>query len=167
MTAIAPALPWPVQVAGSLQAPDGAPAPQVQAVQYLGELPHQDLLARMRDASIFVSPALYEPFGLTVLEAAACGCALILADLPSFRELWDGAALFADARDHDALGAAVQTLCDDEARRQALQAAARARASRYSTAAMGDAYRRLYGEMTVSRPVPAMATGPGVMEARA
>ena len=34
----------------------------------------------MQRAEVFVSPAVYEPFGLTVLEAAAAGCALVLAD---------------------------------------------------------------------------------------
>ena len=36
-----------------------------------------------------VSPALYEPFGLAVLEAAQAGCALVLSDIPTFRELWE------------------------------------------------------------------------------
>ena len=34
-------------------------------------------------------PARYEPFGLSILEAALSGCALVLGDLPSLRELWD------------------------------------------------------------------------------
>jgi hypothetical protein len=40
-----------------------------------------------------VGPSV-EPFGLAVLEAAQAGCPLVLSDLPGFRELWDGAALF-------------------------------------------------------------------------
>ena len=47
---------------------------------------------------IFVSAARYEPFGLAVLEAAQAGCALVLSDIPTFRELWDGAALFVPRR---------------------------------------------------------------------
>ncbi len=31
-------------------------------------------------------PARYEPFGLSVLEAALSGCALVLGDIPSLRE---------------------------------------------------------------------------------
>ena len=60
----------------------------------------------MRQAAIFVAPALYEPFGLGVLEARARGCALVLVHIPTFRELWDGAALFADPRDDEALAQA-------------------------------------------------------------
>ncbi len=43
---------------------------------------------------IFVSTSLYEPFGLAVLEAAQAGCPLVLSDIATFRELWDGAAIF-------------------------------------------------------------------------
>jgi glycosyltransferase involved in cell wall biosynthesis len=119
-------------------------------VESLGALPRPALLDEMRNASIFVSPALYEPFGLTVLEAAASGCALVLSDLPSFRELWDDAASFVDPRDHNALRVALQSVCGDDALRARLQAKARMRARRYSQRAMVGAYLRLYGEMTAS-----------------
>src|SRR5690625_7216151 len=35
----------------------------------------------LRQASVFVMPSRYEPFGLSVLEAALSGCALILSDI--------------------------------------------------------------------------------------
>src|SRR3546814_15067984 len=61
-------------------------------------------------AGIFVSPSLYEPFGLAVLEAAMSGCALLLSDIPTFRELWDGAAVFTPAGDSDALADRLQAM---------------------------------------------------------
>ena len=57
---------------------------------------------------VFVSAALYEPFGLAVLEAAQAGCALVLSDIPTFRELWDGAALFVAADDAAGFAAALE-----------------------------------------------------------
>jgi glycogen(starch) synthase len=39
-------------------------------------------------------PARYEPFGLSVLEAALSGCALVLGDIASLREVWGGAACY-------------------------------------------------------------------------
>jgi glycosyltransferase involved in cell wall biosynthesis len=104
----------------------------------------------MRDASIFVSSALYEPFGLSVLEAAASGCALVLSDLPSFRELWNDAALFVDPRERDAIRTALQSVCRDKDLRARLQSKARMRARRYSLRAMVGAYVQLYREMTAS-----------------
>ena len=53
----------------------------------------------MARAAIFVSSSVYEPFGLAVLEAAGSGAALVLSDIPTFRELWDEAALFAPPGD--------------------------------------------------------------------
>jgi glycosyltransferase involved in cell wall biosynthesis len=60
-----------------------------------------------------VSAALYEPFGLAILEAAQAGCALVLSDLDSFRELWTDAALFAPANDEEAFAAAIGRLLSD------------------------------------------------------
>jgi glycosyltransferase involved in cell wall biosynthesis len=148
---IASELPWPVWVAGEMCGPDGGDVKAAYGqIKSLGALPRPALLDEMRDASIFVSPALYEPFGLTVLEAAASGCALVLSDLPSFRELWDDAALFVGPRDRNALRTALQSVCQDEAWRARLQAKARMRARRYSQRAMAGAYLRLYREMTAS-----------------
>jgi glycosyltransferase involved in cell wall biosynthesis len=151
VAAIASELPWPLRIAGETRGPDGGEAKVAyRRIKSLGELSRAALLDEMRNASVFVSAALYEPFGLTVLEAAACGCALVLSDLPSFRELWDDAALFVDPRDRDALCAALQSVCRDEELRARLQSKARTRARRYSQRAMVDAYLRLYSEMTAA-----------------
>src|SRR5262249_40439508 len=45
-------------------------------------------------SSIYAATSQYEPFGLAPLEAALSRCALVASDIPSFRELWDGAAVF-------------------------------------------------------------------------
>ncbi len=132
---------WPLRIAGATREDDGSAA---GGVDYLGNLPRAELLAQMAKAAIFTSPALYEPFGLTVLEAAASECALVLSDIPSFRELWDGAALFADPREAGAFTAALERLCRDEALRAQLQNAARVRAARYPLSLTADAFERLY-----------------------
>src|SRR5207249_150902 len=99
---------------------------------------------------VFVSTALYEPFGLAVLEAAQAGCALVLSDIPTFRELWDGAALFADRCDDAGFAAACQRLLADPALRQRLAGSSRERAQRYTPRATAEAmlrhYRRLVPE---------------------
>jgi glycosyltransferase involved in cell wall biosynthesis len=96
---------------------------------------------------VFVSVARYEPFGLAVLEAAQAGCALVLADIPTFRELWGGVAVFVPPDDAGAIAASLEALADDEGARDRLGAAARIRARRYSVEAMADgvlaAYRTL------------------------
>jgi glycosyltransferase involved in cell wall biosynthesis len=116
----------------------------------MGDLRHDELRSRMQHASIFVSPALYEPFGLSVLEAASAGCALVLSDIPTFRELWDGAALFVDPQDDVALHRALAGLCEDERARARLQLAARERSRRYGLCDMVEAYRDLYRQLSTS-----------------
>jgi glycosyltransferase involved in cell wall biosynthesis len=140
---------WPLRVAGALHEAGARPKPvPLQAnMEWLGELSHGEMLETMSRASVFVSPSLYEPFGLTVLEAAASGCALVLADIPTFRELWGDAALFADPRNPAAIAQALQYLCRDADLRNELAAAALLRAARYSLSTKADAYEELYGQL--------------------
>jgi glycogen synthase len=132
---------WRVEVAGS------AEDASARHAHLLGPLTRDDLRARMGRAAIFAHPARYEPFGLVVAEAAAGGCALVLGDIPSLRELWHGAAVFVAPGDPDALGAALDRVAGDAALRERLAAAATARAARYDAAAMAGGYRRLYATL--------------------
>jgi glycosyltransferase involved in cell wall biosynthesis len=141
-------LDWPVFVAGTAARSVGK---LDSGIELLGELSHSELRTRMQRAAIFVSPARYEPFGLSVLEAADAGCALVLADIPTFRELWNGAALFVPANDADCLRAALSRLCTDGVARTRLQVAASRRAQRYSMLQMTEAYARLYRSLLPPR----------------
>jgi glycosyltransferase involved in cell wall biosynthesis len=148
LAAIASDLDWSVQVAGPLAAPDSDENCSDEVnLTCLGNLSRPELTAQMQRASIFAAPALYEPFGLSVLEAAACGCALALSDIPSLRELWQGAALFVAASDRGAWRNALQRLTRDHGLRTQLQRAALLRARRYSLDAMVDAYREVHRTM--------------------
>lgn len=100
-----------------------------------------DLYAR---AAVFVHPARYEPFGLAVLEAALSGCALVLGDIPSLRENWDGAALFAPPDDREALENALCRAIDEA---QDWGEKAQERAARFTPAATTSAYMALYQEV--------------------
>jgi glycogen synthase len=149
-------LPWPVEVAGDPVAPDGRVA--MTSAQLLGSLRASDVAARMREAAIFAAPARYEPFGLAILEAAASGCALVLGDIPSLRELWDGCALFVAPDDDAALVEALRSLCASPLLRDGLARRARERAARFSRGAFTRAYRSLYQQLACSRQEPACAS---------
>lgn len=155
---IADQLDWPIRIAGARRR-EGSAAGVEDGVDWLGKLPNAELLAIMRGAGIFVSPAVYEPFGLTVLEAAASGCALILADIPVFRELWEEAALFVDPRDGEQVATALNAVSRDPALRAKLQSAALERAARYTLAAKADAYEQLYRDMLARADRPALPLG--------
>jgi glycosyltransferase involved in cell wall biosynthesis len=164
LASIAPQLVWPVRAAGPTMAPGTAAIESTfGAMQCLGVLSRSQMAAQMRHAGIFVSPALYEPFGLCALEAAACGCALVLSDIPGFRELWTGAAFFVPPRDVQALAAAVNTLCRGDRLRTRMQEAARRRSHHYRLSAMVKSYNDLYRD--IRRIAPAGQTAPSSIAA--
>lgn len=120
-------LAWPVRIAGEWRHPCGNSCKPACA-EYLGFLPRAALARKMAEASIYCLPARYEPFGLSVLEAAMCGCALVLGDIGSLRELWDGAAVFVDPEDHKGLRNALTLLMIRKGLRARMAREARARA---------------------------------------
>jgi glycosyltransferase involved in cell wall biosynthesis len=146
LVAIAPRLPAPVRLAGDARSPDGRERP-LPNVERLGVRTPAQLAADYAAAAVFALPARYEPFGLAVLEAAQAGCALVLGDIRSLRELWSGAAVFVAPNDHRALLAELTALLRDPDRRSALTSRARERARRYSAARMISAYLATYTEL--------------------
>ena len=141
-------LSWPVLIAGDATSPDGGTIETPANVVCLGRLGPQEMAARMAEAALFVAPARYEPFGLAILEAALSGCALVLGDIPTLRELWGDAALFVDPEDSEALRDTMEALLFDPERSAALGQRARRRARRYGAAAMANAYLDAYASLT-------------------
>jgi glycosyltransferase involved in cell wall biosynthesis len=156
----APASPWPVVMAGPLVGPGGQRLDLAHA-ESLGDLPSDEMGRWMERAALFVAPSRYEPFGLAVLEAAARGCALVLADIPTFRDLWEDCAVFVKLDDAAALAATLAGLAADASRRDALGRAARARALRFTPErqceALLDAYAGALGRSDTPSPVPMVA----------
>jgi glycogen synthase len=146
LDAAARGISWPVYLAGERTSPDGRES-VLANLRGLGALSAGEIEAWLECAAIFVHPARYEPFGLAVLEAALHGCALVLSDLPTLRELWDGAALFADPHDPIALRRRLQFLIDQPGLRETLALAALQRAKRYHPQAMGAAYLAVYRDL--------------------
>ncbi len=153
LEAAAERLRWPVYVAGDERHPAGGEA-QFERLRFLGRLPAEDLARQYGRASIYALPARYEPFGLSVLEAALAGCALVLGDIPSLRENWDGAAVFVPPGDIAAIAAAINGLISDPSRRSRLRARSRERALRFAPEAMAEAYFAAYTELASARPSP-------------
>jgi glycosyltransferase involved in cell wall biosynthesis len=110
----------------------------------MGEIPNGKVRAMMASAGIFVSPSLYEPFGLAALEAARSATPLVLSDIATYRELWDGAALFADPHRPDAFSDAVNMLAADEGLRTEMGAKAFARSQSFTPAAQAAEVLRVY-----------------------
>jgi glycogen synthase len=146
LDSVAAGLDWPVSVAGSWQRPDGS-GERPKNLKCLGVVPSDELVRLYGDASIFALPARYEPFGLSILEAALSGCALVLGDLPSLRELWTGAAVFVPPDDHKALSQELKRLIARPAHLANLALAARHRARSYGTERMVARYLNVYADL--------------------
>lgn len=136
----------PFKAAGPTRSPHGESV-AFGTLHLLGVLDEAALARHLGARPIFVSAALYEPFGLAVLEAAIAGCPLILSDIPTFRELWNGAALFVDPRDPRAFARAIEGLIEDRAARAEAGRRARERAQRYTPAAMAGRMAALYDQV--------------------
>jgi glycosyltransferase involved in cell wall biosynthesis len=144
---------WTFRLAGALAAPGGTNQPGTALrdlppnVQLMGMLPRNRLAQLLGESAVYVHPARYEPFGLAVLEAAQAGCALVLSDIPSLRELWDGAALFVPVDDPEQLSRTLERLRTDGALRSGLALRARMYARRFGLDAFARRYLDLYADV--------------------
>jgi glycogen synthase len=139
---------WPVVLAG-----DAGYGIDARGARLLGLLPPDELRGWMGRAAVFCEPARYEPFGLSALEAGLAGCALVLGDVPSLREVWGDAAVYIDPGDDGALAAALGRLTSQPEWCATLGRRARERARAYSPERMAAGYLDLYTQ--ASREVQA------------
>lgn len=156
---------WPIYLAGETVSPDGGLV-EFGGLKHLGRLSQADMAQWLGRAAICVHPARYEPFGLGVLEAALCGCALVLGDIPSLRELWNGCALFVSPDDAEGLLHALELLMDDADLRHQLAAAAAEQGRSFAPERQADEYLDAY-DLVMSRVMhplgaEAVTVGPGL-----
>ncbi len=101
-------------------------------VRLLGYRDNPAVLRAMSRAAIVVVPSRWpEPFGLTALEAMACGAALIAAPRGGLPEVAGNAALYVDPDDTAGLAEAIGQLARDPDLRAELAEAGHARARRF------------------------------------
>jgi glycosyltransferase involved in cell wall biosynthesis len=105
---------------------------RAERVRVLGYVDEDVLPALYQLCEVFCHPSLYEGFGLPVLEAMHAGAPVVTSSVSSLPEVAGDAALLVDPRDTRAIGAALERLLGDEAERDRLRAAGRARAATFS-----------------------------------
>lgn len=84
-----------------------------EPARYVGRVSDAELHALYTNALCFLFPSLYEGFGLPASEAMACGCPVVLADIPALREVGGNAARYCDPTSPQAIADAVCSLADD------------------------------------------------------
>ncbi|MEN3283275.1 MAG: hypothetical protein V7607_4415 [Solirubrobacteraceae bacterium] len=92
---------------------------QATGVRALGHVPDEHLPGLYCGAEAFVLPSWHEGFGLTCLEAMACGVPVVAAHAGALPETCGDAARYADPFDPEDIGTQVEAAIGDEALRQA------------------------------------------------
>jgi len=116
-------------------------------VRLLGFVSDEELVALYRRAAAHLFLSRLEGFGLTVVEAMAAGCPVIVARGSSSDELAGPAGVVVDADDRVAAGAAIVSLIRDHRLRSELAAQGRERARHFERRRMARDYAALYAEL--------------------
>jgi glycosyltransferase involved in cell wall biosynthesis len=125
-------------------------------VRWFDSPPDADLVALYNLTTVFVLPSFYEGFGLTVLEAMACGAPAIISDRGSLPEIAGGAALEIDPDDPAELADTIEQVLNDAALQHELRHKGLERVKEFSwercareTLAV---YHRVLGEVVIHHP---------------
>lgn len=92
----------------------------VSKIIFLGFLENEDLAKYYRNAWAFVSPSIYEGFGIPFLEAMKCGCPVIGSTSGSIKEVVGDAGILKDPKDVKGLGEAMINISKNEILRKKL-----------------------------------------------
>ena len=149
---------YPIRAVGPTSGPNGASV-ALHRLDAAGPAGDAEVRRRLARRPVYLSAARYEPFGLSVLEAAQAGCSLVLSDIPTFRELWDDAATLVPAGDARAFAQAFDHLIDDPAARDRQGQAALQRAARFTLAGAVERLAALYATMLGRSVVAGMPAG--------
>ena len=125
-------------------------------VSVRGPQTEAQLRALYSRAAIYAATPRYDPVGMALLEAAFSRCALVVNDIPSFRETWGDAALYFRTNDASSLAALLRQLDADRPLRQAYADRAFARArERFTAKRMMDGYLELYSSLVSASSIAA------------
>lgn len=103
-----------------------------KGIRFLGYVTGQELTRLYRNATAYINSSLYEGFGIPIVEAMKQECAVLVSDIPAFREVCGDAALYFDPLDVEDIGAKIETIINDNKMRSQLAARGSVRARQFS-----------------------------------
>lgn len=103
-----------------------------ESVKVLGRVSDEDLKNLYNGASLFVLPSLSEGFGLTALEAAACGVPVACSDIPTLREVMGQGAEYFDPVNLTNMAEVIKNILENPKRQEELANLALARTKHFS-----------------------------------
>jgi glycogen synthase len=141
-------IPFEIRVAGDQGfGENNVDETSMAGLYYMGKLSETAVAGQLGMASLYVLPAKYEPFGLSILEAALSGCVLVLGNIPSLKEIWCDSALYVDTDNPEALAMLVNNLMNSPEEMEHYSKKALQRARRYSTEVMAEKYMQAYRQL--------------------
>ncbi len=103
-----------------------------EKVRFLGPVPADDVPKWMNACTVFAYPSLYEGFGLPVLEAMACGAAVVASNVTSLPEVAGDAGLLVPPADTQQIAQALGRVLTDESLRATLRQRGLQRATQFT-----------------------------------
>jgi glycosyltransferase involved in cell wall biosynthesis len=103
-----------------------------EAVHFCGFVAESDLPALYSGADFVAYPSLYEGFGLPIVEALACGKAVLTGDNSCLPEAAGPGALYVDALDVNSIAQGIIKLATDDDLRRQLASRGRAHAATFT-----------------------------------
>jgi glycosyltransferase involved in cell wall biosynthesis len=132
---------------------------QESVVRWLGWVRDEELPALYSGALCLAYPSLAEGFGLPILEAMACGTAVLTSDRSSMAEVASEAALLVDPEDTIAIAEGLRRLRADGELRRELVARGAARAATFRWQEAAAATEAVY-RLAASQSLAALSPGP-------
>lgn len=112
-------------------------------VKFISNLTRDEVVAQYAQATICVTPSLYEGFGLPAAEAMACGAPVVVTDGGALPEVVGEAGVVVRKADAGALASALGQLLDDPSRREEMGRAGLKRAAELSWDRAAHAYEEV------------------------
>lgn len=93
-------------------------SPAKEAIQFLGYVSREDVPVLISEADLLALVALWEGFGIPVIEAMACGTAVLTSDRSALAEVAGDAALRVDPYDVSAIAEGLERMLVEETARK-------------------------------------------------
>jgi glycosyltransferase involved in cell wall biosynthesis len=122
-------------------------------VRLLEGASHEALLALYSGATVVLHAALYEGFGLPVLEGMACGAPVVASDIPVLREIGADAVVYVDPAAPEEIATGVQRVLEDPALQARLRVEGGQRARLFTWERAAQALLRSY-RAALAAPLP-------------